>query len=136
MVARHETTPTTRSSVARFVMLGAANTAATFVLFTALQHVSSVAVAYSVAFAAGLCFSTALTARVVFGAKTTRSRRAVFASCYVVIYGVGLVVSHLLAKHVTAWTVSAGTIVVTAPLGYLCGRAVLVQQQRGIRRSP
>ncbi|PZS13533.1 MAG: hypothetical protein DLM57_16355 [Pseudonocardiales bacterium] len=117
-------------------MLGAANTALTFLLFTALQHVSPVAIAYSIAFATGLAFSTALTARVVFGAQTTGIRRAAFAGGYLMIYGVGLTVSHLLAGHLPAWAVSGWTIAVTAPLGFLCARTVLVPRRRGTRRSP
>lgn len=132
----------------RFVLLGAANTLLTFALFTALQHVTAVAVAYTVAFAAGLALSTALTSRVVFGVRTTTRRRAVFALCYLVIYGVGLLVSHLLAGGLPAWVVSLGTLAVTAPLGFLVGQAVLIPPadpgppqgaappRRGTRRSP
>ncbi|MDQ6875230.1 MAG: GtrA family protein [Actinomycetota bacterium] len=110
----------------RFVLLGGANTLLTFALFTALQHVTQVAVAYTAAFAAGLVFSTALTGRVVFGVRTTSRRRMVFALCYLLIYGVGLLVSHFLAGGLPAWAVSAGTLAVTAPLGFLAGQAVLV----------
>lgn len=113
------------SSVGRFLLLGGLNTILTFALFTALQHVTTVAVAYTVAFAAGLGFTTALTGRVVFRVRATARRRAVFAFCYLVIYCLGLLVSHLLATAMPAWVVSLGTIAVTAPLGFLAGRAVL-----------
>lgn len=133
---RRDLPSTPRGAVTRFVLLGAANTTITFALFTALQHVSSVTLAYSIAFAAGLVFSTALTARIVFGARTTRGRRAIFAFCYLAIYVVGLVISNLLDGHVTAWVVSGATIAVTAPLGFLCGRAVLVPPGQETPRSP
>jgi putative flippase GtrA len=125
-----------RRSISRYIGLGAVNTALTFVIFTGLQHVTAVAVAYTTAFAIGLVFSTALSARVVFGAPTTGGRRAAFAACYVAIYGVGLAVSHALHGHAAPWMISAATIAVTAPLGYLAGRAVLVRQSPGTRRSP
>lgn len=118
----------------RFVLLGATNTLLTFTLFTALQHVTAVAVAYTAAFAAGLAFSTALTGRVVFGVRTTTRRRAVFGLFYLVIYGVGLAVSHLLAGTLSAWAVSLGTIAVTAPLGFLAGQAVLIPPADASRR--
>lgn len=125
-----------RGAIWRFVLFGGANTVVTFALFTALQHLTSVAVAYTVAFACGLILSTALTAGVVFGARTTWRRRAVFALCYLVIYGIGLVVSHLLHRQVPAWGVAAGTIMVTAPVGFLAGRLVLAPQRRETRHSP
>ncbi|MGI8677505.1 MAG: GtrA family protein [Jatrophihabitans sp.] len=140
------------AAVRRFVLLGGTNTVLTFALFTALQHVTEVAVAYTVAFAAGLIFATALTALVVFGVRTTLRRRLTFAGCYLVIYGLGLLVSQLLAQGRPPWLVSAGTIAVTAPLGFLAGRTVFIapataptpptgpstkpQPPRGIRRSP
>ncbi len=129
------------------MLLGGANTLLTFALFTALQYVTEVAVAYTAAFAAGLVFSTALTGRVVFGVRTTPRRRVVFALCYLLIYGVGLLISHLLAGGLPAWAVSLGTLAVTAPLGFLAGQAVLIPpaaegrsqgaaRPRGTRRSP
>lgn len=125
-----------RRSIPRFVALGAANTIGTFLIFTGLQHVLSVGVAYTIAFATGLAFSTAVTARVVFGTRTTRARQTRYALCYLVIYGVGFLVSHALHGHASPWLVSAGTIVVTAPLGYLAGRTVLVPRAPETRRSP
>jgi putative flippase GtrA len=113
------------AQIGRFILLGTANTLVTFALFAGLQHVTSVAAAYTLAFAAGLVFSTALTARFVFRVPTTRQRRLVFAAVYALIYLVGLGVSHLLAKELSEWLVSAGTIAVTAPLGFLAGRTVL-----------
>jgi putative flippase GtrA len=114
-----------RAQVGRFILLGGTNTLLTFALFTGLQHVTSVAAAYTIAFAAGLVFSTALTGRFVFRVEASRPRRLVFAGAYAVIYLIGLGVSHLLAREFTEWLVSAGTIAVTAPLGFLAGRTVL-----------
>jgi putative flippase GtrA len=115
------------TQLGRFVLLGGANTLLTFALFTALQHITSVAAAYTIAFAVGLIFATALTARFVFGVSATRPRRLVFAAAYALIYLIGLGVSHLLAPEFTEWLVSAGTIAVTAPLGFLAGRTVLAR---------
>lgn len=121
-----ERSPAGRSAeIRRFVILGGANTLVTFALFTALQHATTVAAAYTAAFVAGLVFSTALTARFVFRVPTTARRRLGFAAAYAVIYLIGLGVSHLLAVELSAWAVSAGTIAVTAPLGFLAGRTVL-----------
>lgn len=126
--------------VRRFLVLGGANTLLTFAMFTAMQHLTEVAVAYTMTFAAGLVFTTALTPRVVFHVPTTLRRRLTFAGCYLVIYGVGLLVSHLLAfGGQPAWAVSAGTIAATAPLSFLAGQAVFTSPrppQRGTRRSP
>lgn len=125
-----------RRSVARYLALGATNTAVTFALFTGLQHVTAVAIAYTVAFATGLVITTTLSSRVVFGARTTRPRQAAFACCYLAIYAAGLGLSQLLAGHAPPWQVSSAAILVTAPLGYLAGRTVLVPRPRETRRSP
>jgi len=125
-----------RRSIPRFVALGAANTIGTFLMFVGLQHVLTVGLAYTSAFATGLAFSTAVTARVVFGTRTTRGRQARYACCYLVIYGVGFLVSHSLHGHASPWLVSGGTVAVTAPLGYLAGRTVLVPRAQETRRSP
>lgn len=117
------------------MLLGACNTLLTFAMFTALQHVTAVAVAYTAAFAAGLIFSTALTPRMVFGIPATPLRRVTFACYYLVIYGVGFLVSHLLADGLPPWAVSSGTIAVTAPLGFLAGRAVLLRPTTGASGS-
>lgn len=114
------------SILRRFVLLGAANTLLTFALFTVLQQVTDVTLAYTVAFVAGLIFATALTGRVVFRVRTTLLRRVLFAGGYLAVYGVGLLVSNVLAGDLPAWAVSLGTIAVTAPLGFLVGKAVLI----------
>lgn len=124
-----------RGSIGRFAGLGVANTALTSLLFTALQHVTRVTAAYTIAFAAGLLFSTAFSAQVVFRVSSGRRRRVAFAGCYALIYAVGLLVSHAVHGHVAPWQVCAATIAVTAPLGYLAGRVFLVPPP-GTRRSP
>ena len=52
----------------RFLVLGGSNTVVTFVLLAVLAHFIDHALAYTIAFAAGLAYTTALTGRFVFSA--------------------------------------------------------------------
>jgi putative flippase GtrA len=121
--------PATRSGgglgqLVRFAAVGGTNTLVTLALFVLLQRWLDPAVAYTVVFALGLVYTTALTATVVFGSRLTWRTAAAFAGGYLAVYGVGLVVVQALT---TFWDPSSlvtavVTVVVTAPLNFLVGR--------------
>ena len=116
--------PSSRSSVIRFLAVGGSNTLITLVLFALLARVVPPWLAYTVVFALGLGYTTALTGRFVFGAETTRRSSALFIGWYLAVYVVGLgVVQTLQALGVDSPDVLALlTVVVTAPLNFLGGR--------------
>jgi putative flippase GtrA len=110
--------------VIRFLLVGGSNTAATFVLFVVLQQWLAPAIAYTAAFAAGLAYATAMTARVVFGARLTVRSGLLYCGWYLLVYAAGLLVVQVLhAVWQPADVVTAVlTMGVTAPLGFLGGR--------------
>ena len=55
----------------RFALVGGSNTLVTLALFVLLQRWLSPAVAYTIVFALGLLYTTAMTATVVFGTRLT-----------------------------------------------------------------
>jgi putative flippase GtrA len=116
--------PSGRSSIVRFLAVGGSNTLITLVLFALLARVVPPWLAYTVVFALGLGYTTALTGRFVFGAKTTRRSCGMFIGWYLAVYVVGLgVVQTLQALGVGSPDVLALlTVVVTAPLNFLGGR--------------
>jgi putative flippase GtrA len=110
----------------RFLVLGGSNTVITFVLLAVLAHYIDHAFAYTIAFAAGLAYTTALTGRFVFSASGSRAKTAAFAAWYLGVYVVGLLVVRLVdgnGDH-SGLAVALAVVVVTAPLGFLGGRLI------------
>jgi putative flippase GtrA len=110
--------------VVRFLLVGGSNTLVTLALFVLLQQWLEPAVAYSVVFALGLAYTTAMTASVVFGARLTWRTGGAFVGWYLLVYGVGLLAVQLLQA---LWTPSSLvtavlTVAITAPLNFLGGR--------------
>jgi len=108
----------------RFLLVGGSNTLVTLVLLVILQRWLSPGAAYTVVFALGLAYTTAMTATVVFGSRLTWRRGAAFAGWYLLVYAVGLGVVQIMT---TLWepsplTTAVVTIAVTAPLNFLGGR--------------
>jgi putative flippase GtrA len=110
--------------VVRFLLVGGSNTLVTLALFVLLQQWLEPAVAYTVVFALGLAYTTAMTASVVFGARLTWRTGGAFVGWYLLVYGVGLLAVQLLQA---LWTPSSlvtavVTVAITAPLNFLGGR--------------
>lgn len=108
----------------RFLLVGGSNTLVTLGLFVVLQRWLSPGLAYTVVFALGLAYTTALTATVVFGSRLTLRRAAVFAGWYLLVYAVGLGVVQLMTAlwEPSSLTTAVVTVAVTAPLNFLGGR--------------
>jgi hypothetical protein len=112
--------------VLRFVLLGGANTLATGVAFYLLAGVLPARAAFTIVYAAGLAFVVLVTPGFVFGATAPWSRRLLLAGWYVGTYLVGLgVVSLLTAVSAPRLVVVLGTLVVTAPLGFVGARLLV-----------
>ncbi|WP_369139994.1 GtrA family protein [Modestobacter versicolor] len=113
----------------RFLLVGGSNTLITLVLFVLLQNWLSASAAYTVVFALGLAYTTAMTANVVFGSRLTWRTGGAFVGWYLLVYGVGLLSIQLLHTWADpSPTVTAVlTVVVTAPLNFLGGRLLFRQ---------
>ncbi|TYP89830.1 GtrA family protein [Blastococcus xanthinilyticus] len=114
----------TYGELLRFAVVGGSNTLVTLALFVLLQQWLPATVAYTLVFAAGLAYTTVLTASVVFGARLTWSTGAAFVGWYLLVYGVGLLVVHVLESRwdPSAVVTAVVTVAVTAPLNFLGGR--------------
>jgi putative flippase GtrA len=120
----------------RFAAVGGTNTLITLALFVLLQRWLQPSVAYTIVFAAGLAYTTAVTASVVFGSRLTARTGVLFAVGYLAVYGVGLLVVHVLTTlwHPSSTVTAVVTVVVTAPLNFLVGR-LLFGDRRASARS-
>jgi putative flippase GtrA len=110
----------------RFLLLGGSNTVITFVMLAVLAHFIDHSVAYTIVFATGIAYTTALTGRFVFSAARSRAKTAAFVAWYLGVYAVGLLVVHIVdatGAH-SGLAVALAVAVVTAPLGFLGGRLI------------
>jgi putative flippase GtrA len=110
--------------IVRFLLVGGSNTLVTLVLFVLLQRWLSPTSAYTVVFALGLAYTTAMTATVVFGATLSWRSAVCFVGWYLLVYGIGVLVLRGLhlwwqPSHLTTAII---TVAVTAPLNFLGGR--------------
>jgi putative flippase GtrA len=113
--------------VLRFVVVGGTNTLATGVAFYLLALVLPARIAFTLVYVAGLTFSVLITPRYVFGVRSSHARRLLLALWYFGTYLVGIGVISLLKDVVDARriVVVVGTVMVTAPLGFLGGRLLV-----------
>jgi putative flippase GtrA len=118
----------------RFALVGGSNTVVTLLLFVLLQHWLPAAVAYTTVFALGLAYTTAMTARVVFGARLTWRAGGLYVGWYLLVYGVGLGTVSLLDSVVGHSPVLTAvvTVVVTAPLNFLGGRLLFAPRRPAV----
>jgi len=116
--------------IARFVVVGAANTLVTGAIFYALAFPLPASLAYTIAFGLGILFVVAVTPRIVFRVSPPAQRRVAYAVWYVLVYLVGLGLVFLLDNVVRAgrWEVVVLTIAATASLSFLGGRVILIRR--------
>ena len=101
---------------ARFLLVGGANTAASYAIYLLLLFVVDYRIAYTVAFVAGLVGGYLLHARFVFDARPQTRSAIAYLATYAVTYLVSLVVLY----------VAVARLGVPKPLGMLAALAFTV----------
>ena len=101
---------------ARFLLVGGANTAASYAIYLLLLLVVDYRIAYTVAFAAGLIGGYLMHARFVFDAAPGVRSVAAYLATYAVMYLVSLLVLYLAVTRIG----------IPKPLGMLASLAVTV----------
>lgn len=130
MVTSPPSQPRARGAAAwRFLLVGGANTLATTVLLIVLSYFVEGWLAYTIAFAAGIVFSTVLASRWVFTRAGSWRATLLYLLCYVAIYLVGLAVVAGIRSLDWPAFLNALSVFVTAPLGFVAGRLVFRKQQ-------
>jgi putative flippase GtrA len=119
-------------TIVRYVLAGALNTGATYVLYFVLLQFVPYASAYTVAFVAGIGLSYALNARFVFAAPIRLASALAWPLVYLLQYMVGLAVLALLVERFGVGPATAAiiAIVVTIPLTFVLSRRVLAAPRR------
>lgn len=121
---------TTRAAAWRFLLIGGSNTLATTVLLIALSYLIDGWLAYTIAFGAGLVYSTLFASRWVFTTSGSRRATIVYALSYLAIYLVGLACVAMIRSFEWPELLNALSVLVTAPLGFVAGRLVFRERQR------
>jgi len=107
-------------------VVGGTNTLCTAVAFYVLAGFVPKRIAFTLAYFAGLAFVVVATPRLVFRSSSGVGRRLLLAAWYVSVYLVGLAVIPVLKQRSDArLVVVVGTLLVTAPLGFVGARLLL-----------
>ena len=114
---------------ARFLLVGGANTAASYAVYLLLLLLVDYRIAYTVAFGAGLVWGYLMHARFVFDASPAVRSMTAYLATYAAMYFVSLLVLYLAVTRIG----------IPKPLGMLASLAVTVPTsflllRRGFRR--
>ncbi|HET7834015.1 MAG TPA: GtrA family protein [Gallionella sp.] len=116
-----------RGEFVRFLLVGAVNTATSYLLYLLLLVLLPYLLAYSLAYCIGIVISYFLNVRFVFRRKASLAGFIAFPLVYVIQYGLGVLVLWLLvdlANVSPAWAM-IGVIVATIPVTFLASRFIL-----------
>jgi putative flippase GtrA len=113
--------------VLRFGLIGGTNTVVSSAAFYSLAAVLPARVAFTLVYVAGLALVSVITPRYVFGTRPPRHRRLLLVLWYLATYFVGIAMITLLRSEVSTERVVVvlGTVMVTAPLGFIGGRLLV-----------
>jgi putative flippase GtrA len=122
--------PELRGQALRFLLTGATNTVATYLLYLLLQLVLPYQGAYAISFVAGIAFSYWLNIRFVFRSGHTTARALAFPFVYLVQYLAGALLLAFLVERIGMAQEVAPIVVVVAtlPLTFLLSRYVLARR--------
>jgi len=114
--------------VPRYLVAGAVNTAASWLVYVALLRVVSYRVAYPAAFGFGILLSFLLNSWFVFGVRLSWRRLLPYPAVYAVQFAVGYVVVWLVVEKLgwPAWPAPLIALAFTVPLGFVLTRRLLV----------
>jgi putative flippase GtrA len=111
----------------RFLLVGAANTVSSYLLYLLLLAFFPYLIAYSLAYCIGIVISYFLNVRFVFRQRVSLATFLAFPLVYLVQYGLGALILWLLVDNagVSPALAMAGVIAATIPVTFLTSRLVL-----------
>jgi putative flippase GtrA len=116
----------------RFVMFGAINTGATFIIYLALLLIVGYGVAYTSSYILGIFISYALNTSFVFREKFRVSCALQYPIVYLVQYAMGIATLYLLVEVFSCSKIIAPLLVVliTLPVTFLLSRCLIKRTAR------
>lgn len=117
-----------RGQIIRFLVLGGMNTLLTYAIFIGLGLVMPAWIAYTIAYVAGLAWTTLGSSRFVFRARFSGRRVLLFTAWYLFMFGIGQLVIRLVDPQgfVELVITSAIVLAITTPLIFIGGRYIFV----------
>lgn len=119
--------PQLRAEAQRFLVIGAINTFATYVLYLALLPRVGYKLAYTIAYVMGIAFAYLLNTRFVFRVRRTLASFTLFPLVYLAQYALGIVTLYAAVNlfNVSEQFALIASIAVTIPVTFLLSRFVL-----------
>jgi putative flippase GtrA len=126
---RHIDSAATHHQVARFLIVGLSNTLLSYAIFLLLAEWMNESVAYTIAFALGLAYTTTFTTTWVFRGDHSAKKTALFLGWYILIWLIGVGLVHAIGhggfrRHLLA---AAVVLAITTPLNFIGGRFILTR---------
>lgn len=118
-----------KQNLLRFVVAGALNTGASYLLYLLLRQALPYQVAYAVAYVAGVVFSYWLNAKFVFNVPLSWRGLLAYPLVYLVQYAASAILLGVLVERVELSDVAAPLIVsaIMIPLTFLMSRWILLR---------
>jgi len=115
-----------RRQAVRFLIVGGANTLATYAIFIVLGLFMQAWIAYTIAFALGIAWVVFGSSKFVYKGEHGPRRMIIFAAWYIAIYAIGRVLIYFIAPvgFVELAIASFFVLVVTTPLNFIGGRFI------------
>jgi putative flippase GtrA len=120
-----------RSQLLRFLLAGAVNTGATYLLYLGLLHVVHYQIAYGIAYVAGIVLSYLLNSRYVFRTPLSTKSFLFFPLVYLAQYTFGVVLLYLLVEQadISPRLAMIAVVALSIPLTFVLTRILLVRLQ-------
>ena len=121
-----------RRQAVRFLIVGGANTLATYAIFIGLGLFMQAWIAYTIAFALGIVWVVFGSSKFVYQGEHGARRMIVFAAWYLAIYAIGRVLIYFIAPtgFVELAIASFFVLVVTTPLNFIGGRFIFTPSSK------
>jgi putative flippase GtrA len=118
---------TRHAEIARFLIVGATNTAVAYVLYLLFLAFMPYLYAYSISYGIGVVVSYVLNSRFVFRQPLSLSKFLQFPVVYVIQYGIGAALLWLLVgkASIAPELAMIAVVVLTIPITYLTSRFIL-----------
>lgn len=116
-----------KHEIIRFLIVGATNTITSYLIYLTLLHFTHYNIAYSISYVFGVIQSYLLNSYYVFKVKPSLKKALSFPLVYIMQYGLGLILLHIIIKmlHISPETAGILVIIISTPINFVLNRLIL-----------